>query len=124
MHKGPDQPPGEGSARFWFANGRNTFTRNVAVDNELGFYMHHLAKTWYEPPVFRVQQPDGSYRDEDPRGLPFVRFEGNEAHSSTGLYGVNLGEGVNRVGPDTRHPFSARETVRVDPCTLADSAAV
>src|SRR5262249_45016129 len=37
------------------------------------------------------------------------RFEGNEAHSSTGLYGVNLGEGVNRVGPDTRHPFVVRD---------------
>jgi hypothetical protein len=29
-------------------------------------------------------------------------------HSSTGLYGVNLGEGVNRVGPDAKHPFVVR----------------
>jgi hypothetical protein len=41
----------------------------------------------------------------DPRTLPFVRFEDNEVHSSHGLYGVNLGEGVNRVGPDANHPF-------------------
>jgi hypothetical protein len=41
----------------------------------------------------------------DPRTLPFVRFEDNEVHSSHGLYGVNLGEGVNRVGPDAKHPF-------------------
>ena len=27
---------------------------------------------------------------------------------STGLYGVNLGEGVNRVGPDAKHPFIVR----------------
>jgi hypothetical protein len=40
--------------------------------------------------------------------LPFVRFDDNEVHSTTGLYGVNLGEGVNRVGPDTKHPFIVR----------------
>jgi hypothetical protein len=39
-----------------------------------------------------------------------VRFDGNEAHSSRGLYGINLGEGVNRVGPDARHPFVVRNT--------------
>ena len=44
----------------------------------------------------------------DIRTLPFVRFEDNEVHSTVGLYGVNLGEGVNRVGPDTRHPFIVR----------------
>src|SRR5262249_6806195 len=40
--------------------------------------------------------------------LPFVRFDDNEAHSSRGLYGVNLGEGTNRVGPDAKHPFVVR----------------
>jgi hypothetical protein len=44
----------------------------------------------------------------DIRTLPFVRFDDNEAHSSVGLYGVNLGEGVSRVGPDARHPFIVR----------------
>ncbi len=33
-----------------------------------------------------------------------MRFEDNEAHCD-GLYGLNLGEGVARVGPDARHPF-------------------
>ncbi|MFM8272448.1 MAG: hypothetical protein ACKODX_08970, partial [Gemmata sp.] len=33
------------------------------------------------------------------------KFEGNEVKGSKGLYGVNLGEGVNRVGPDAKHPF-------------------
>ena len=40
--------------------------------------------------------------------MPFVRFDDNETHSNTGHYGVNLGEGVNRVGPDTKHPFIVR----------------
>jgi hypothetical protein len=44
----------------------------------------------------------------DIRTLPFVRFEDNEVHSIVGLYGCNLGEGVNRVGPDARHPFIVR----------------
>src|SRR5262249_2125028 len=57
----------------------------------------------------RVLQPDGARQSVDIRKLPFVRFEGNEVHSSVGLYGVNLGEGVNRVGPDTHHPFVVRD---------------
>ena len=43
----------------------------------------------------------------DIRTLPFVRFEDNESHCE-GLYGFNLGEGVDRVGPDVRHPFIVR----------------
>jgi hypothetical protein len=56
-----------------------------------------------------VRQPDGSRQSVDIRTLPFVRFEANETHSGHGLYGVNLGEGVNRVGPDERHPFIVRD---------------
>jgi hypothetical protein len=36
-----------------------------------------------------------------------VRFDDNEAHCD-GLYGLNLGEGVARVGPDEKHPFIIR----------------
>jgi hypothetical protein len=43
----------------------------------------------------------------DIRTLPFVRFDDNECHSD-GRYGFNLGEGVNRAGPDARHPFVVR----------------
>ncbi len=52
-------------------------------------------------------KPDGTRRPIDIRALPFVRFDDNEAHCD-GLYGFNLGEGVNRVGPDVRHPFVIR----------------
>jgi hypothetical protein len=52
----------------------------------------------------------------DVRTLPFVRFEGNEAHDQ--LFGVNLGGlggnffagGVGRVTPDGGHPFVLRNT--------------
>jgi hypothetical protein len=95
-------------AGFWWANSLNTFTRNVAVDNgEYGFRFEATASSAFRP-VLPVQQPDGSKRAVDIRTLPFVRFEDNETHSNTGHYGVNLGEGVNRVGPDTRHPFVVR----------------
>jgi hypothetical protein len=54
-----------------------------------------------------VLQPDGTRKEVDIRTLPFVRFDDNEAHSD-GLYGFNLGEGVDRVGPDAKHPLVIR----------------
>jgi hypothetical protein len=95
-------------AGFWWANSFNTFTRNVAVDNgEYGFRYEATASRSL-PLVFPIQQPNGSTKRVDIRTLPFVRFDDNETHSNTGHYGVNLGEGVNRVGPDNRHPFIVR----------------
>jgi hypothetical protein len=78
-----------GGSAFWWSNGRNTFTRNVAANNDNGFEMDHMAADRHKAPIFRVQQPDGSYAEEDLRGLPFVRFEGNEAHGSLWI-GVRL----------------------------------
>jgi hypothetical protein len=95
-------------AGFWWSNSLNTFTRNVAADNgEYGFRFEATASRSF-PLVLPVQQPDGSKKPVDIRTLPFVRFEDNETHSNSGHYGVNLGEGVSRVGPDTRHPFIVR----------------
>ena len=51
--------------------------------------------------------PDGRRTEVDIRTLPFVRFQGNEAHAQ--IYGMNLGEGVDGVGPDASHPFLVRE---------------
>ena len=45
-----------------------------------------------------VLRPDGALEEVDIRTLPFVRFEGNEAHAQ--LCGMNHGEGVGGVGPD------------------------
>ncbi len=101
-----DQNEGAG---FWWANSLNTFTRNVATENDRYGFRYEATPTSRLKLDFRIQQPDGSFRQVDVRTLPFVRFEGNEVHSGTGLYGVNLGEGVNRVGPDARHPFIVRD---------------
>ena len=95
-------------AGFWWANSRNTFTRNVAADcGQYGFRFEATKSSGFDT-TLRVEQPDGSFQKVDIRTLPFVRFDDNEVHSNVGLYGVNFGEGVNRVGPDSRHPFIVR----------------
>jgi hypothetical protein len=93
-------------AGFWWANGRNTFTRNVAVENgQYGFRYEVMERL-----VLPIRQPDGSRKKVDVRTLPFVRFDDNEGHSQTGLYDVKLGTSGDKdgVGPDTKHPFIIR----------------
>jgi hypothetical protein len=99
-----DQNEGSG---FWWANSLNTFTRNVACENDRYGFRFEATRTSQSRLVLPVLQPDGTRRDTDIRTLPFVRFDDNEAHSD-GLYGFNLGEGVDRVGPDAQHPFVIR----------------
>jgi hypothetical protein len=101
-----DQNEGAG---FWWANSLNSFTGNVAVEcGQYGFRYEATPSSALKL-VMMVQQPDGEKLGVDIRTLPFVRFDHNEVHSTTGLYGVNLGEGVNRVGPDSKHPFIVRD---------------
>jgi hypothetical protein len=94
-------------AGFWWANSLNTFTRNVAADNdEYGFWYESL-----EPLVLSIQQPDGSHKKVDIRTLPFVRFDDNEIHSNFNFGGMELsidGTDDDSVGPDTKHPFIIR----------------
>jgi hypothetical protein len=114
-----------GGAGFWWANSRNTFTRNVAVECDRYGYKFEASPLNTarmnlnvmprddEPESFdlrlSIRRPDGTRSNVDIRTLPFVRFEDNEAHSQ--LYGINLGEWVRGVGPDERHPFVLRNTV-------------
>jgi len=92
-------------AGFWWTCSLNSFTRNIAAEcGNYGFRFEATPSSVLKL-EFPIRQADGSRKVMDPRTLPFVRFEDNEVHSSTGLYGVNLGEGVNRVGPDEKHPF-------------------
>ena len=101
---------GNEGAGFWWANSLNTFTRNVAVANGLyGFRFEATQSSSFKLDL-NILQPDGQMKRVDIRTLPFVRFEDNEVHSNQGLYGINLGEGVNRVGPDDKHPFVVRNT--------------
>ncbi|MCI0461692.1 MAG: G8 domain-containing protein [Gemmataceae bacterium] len=95
-------------AGYWWANSLNTFTRNVAADCDRYGFRYEATPSSRLKLEFRIQQPDGEFRRLDIRTLPFVRFDDNEVHSSVGLYGVNLGEGVNRVGPDAKRPFVVR----------------
>lgn len=96
---------GNEGAGFWWTCSLNTFTRNVAAECGNYGFRYEATPTSALKLNFPIRQPDGSRKDLDPRTLPFVKFEDNEVHSSHGLYGVNLGEGVNRVGPDAAHPF-------------------
>ncbi len=99
-----DQNDGAG---FWWANSLNTFTRNVTCENNRYGYRFEAIKTSSFNPTLPILQPNGRRRPVDIRTLPFVRFDDNEAVCD-GLYGLNLGEGVARVGPDNRHPFIIR----------------
>ena len=102
-----DQNEGAG---FWWANSLNTFTRNVAADNDRYGFRYEATPSRNVRLDLPIQQPDGKEQMTDIRTLPFVRFEDNEVHSNSGLYGINLGEGVRGVGPDARHPFVMRNT--------------
>jgi len=94
-------------AGFWWANSLNSFTCNVAVECDRYGYRYEATPSESAPLVRPVLRADGRREDLDIRTLPFVRFQGNEAHSQ--LYGMNLGEGVGGVGPDPAHPFLVRE---------------
>ena len=94
-------------AGFWWGNSRNTFTHNVACDNQEYGYRFDARTTDTFDSTLPVQNSDGVEIPVDIRTLPFVRFEDNECHSD-GRYGVNLGEGANFTGSDEQHPFVVR----------------
>src|SRR5207302_3452927 len=96
-------------AGFWWANSLNTFTRNGSCENARYGFRYEATPSSALKLNLRVQQPDGTKKIVDIRTLPFVRFDDNESHSE-GLYGINIGEGVARAGPDNRHPFVMRNT--------------
>lgn len=68
-------------AGFWWANCQNQFTRNVAADCAEYGYRFDSKKVEGFNPVLAVRQPDGAKAPQDIRTLPFIRFEGNEAHT-------------------------------------------
>jgi hypothetical protein len=100
---------GNEGAGFWWANSLNSFTRNVSCENGRYGYRFEATRSSSFNLMLPIMQPDGTKKPTDIRTLPFVRFEDNEAHGD-GLYGINIGEGVDRVGPDERHPFILRRT--------------
>ena len=95
-------------AGFWWANNLNTFTRNVAVECDRYGFRYEATASPADDLRKSVILSGGRRAEVDIRTLPFVRFEGNEAHAQ--LYGMNLGEGTDGVGPDRDHPLVLRET--------------
>lgn len=105
---------------FWWANSLNTFTRNVAAEcDEDGFRFEVVERKDFSPQL-PILQKDGTTKEVDIRTLPFVRFDGNEAHCQR-LFAINLGgfaggrfnkadSDVEGVGPDYQHPFVLRNT--------------
>jgi hypothetical protein len=99
--------PNDG-AGFWWANGRNTFTRNVACENHEYGFRFEIAKRSNFNPVLRVRGLNGEPEERDVRTLPFLRFEDNESHIE-GLYSFNFGDDTNgSVHGDRAHPFIVR----------------
>jgi hypothetical protein len=106
---------GNEGAGFWWANCRNALVRNVAVECDGYGYRFDAQDGPGSSLSLAVKGPDGQRRKVDIRTLPFIRFEGNEAHDHP-RYGLNLGGGpgngseggVGEVGPDERHPLVVR----------------
>ncbi|MBP3953751.1 G8 domain-containing protein [Gemmata sp. G18] len=111
-------------AGFWWANCKNSFTRNVAAEcSEYGFAFECRRAADFDP-VQPVLQADGSRKKQDVRTLPFIRFEDNECHAMP-FFGMNLRGLTRPVGkimqfaeqnkalakeameaiPDVDHPF-------------------
>ena len=95
-------------AGFWWANGRNSFTRNVACENDNYGFRFELRKSSGFNPVLRLRGLNGEPEDRDVRTLPFLKFEDNESHTE-GLYSFNFGDDKNgEVHGDREHPFIVR----------------
>ena len=98
--------PNDGAA-FWWANGRNTFVRNVACENFEYGYRYDSQKTSRFDSNLLIRQPDGSEKKVDIRTIPHYRFQHNESHTE-GLYAFVFA-GTNGAGPDTKHPHVLRD---------------
>jgi hypothetical protein len=106
---------GNQGAGFWWANSRNAFTRNVAVECDGYGYRFDAPGEAGAGLSLAVKDAHGQASKVDIRTLPFIRFESNEAHDNS-RYALNLGGGsgsgvkggVGQVGPDSRHPFVIR----------------
>jgi hypothetical protein len=121
---------------FWWANCRNSFTRNVAAECDEYGYFFQAAKTPDFDPNLRIMKSDGTRERIDIRTLPFIRFDDNVTHCQR-RHGFNLGGGVpfglpnvDGVGPDPRHPFIIRNFQAtnvhwaihpVSPCVLLEN---
>jgi hypothetical protein len=105
-----DQNEGAG---FWWANGRNTFTRNVACENDRYGFLFEITRQRDFDTVLPVRLPDGTLAKQDVRTIPFFRFQDNEVHSQRS-YGFKFGDHHAGVRGDKQHPFIARNLLAWD----------
>ena len=99
--------PNDG-AGFWWANGQNTFTRNVSCENDRYGFHSQITKTPHFNPVLGLRAADGRLAERDVRSVPFYRFEDNESHGE-GLFSFRFGdEAQGAVHGDRGHPFVVR----------------
>ncbi len=95
-------------AGFWWANGRNTFTRNVACENDRYGFRFDINHIRDRAALVDITAPDGKEQTIDACNIPFLRFEDNESHSE-GLYSFDFGDDPDRlVQADKHHPFITR----------------
>lgn len=117
--------PNDGAA-FWWANGRNTITRNVGCENDQYGFRYDMQHSRYFDAHLPIIQPDGKEKIVDVRTIPIWRFEDNEAHTNFAGMVVAANGGrqpdsaiqsqrflehirnIDWTGPDTQHPHIIR----------------
>jgi hypothetical protein len=119
--------PNDGAA-FWWANGRNSLTRNVACENDEYGFRYDMQRTSQFDCTLPIARCDGDGQEMlDVRTIPIWNFQDNESHTE-GLYGVVIAANGNSqpdspirderslerirsidwTGPDVRHPHTLR----------------
>ena len=102
--------PNDGAA-FWWANGRNSLTRNVACENEEYGYRYDAQHSRYFDANLPILMPDGKTKSVDIRTLPFYRFEDNESHTE-GLYGMVIANNGNKQPDNPIRDLKALERIK------------
>ena len=102
--------PNDGAA-FWWANGRNTLTRNVGLrERRVRLPLRHAALEVLQQHAADPACPTASTKPVDVRTIPIWRFDDNESHTE-GL--VRHGRRGQRQQP-ARHADPRREDARHD----------
>lgn len=114
-------------AAFWWANGRNSLTRNSASENDIYGYRFDIQKSSSFDTNLPILMPDGTKKKVDVRTVPIFLFDTNESHTE-GLAGMvvaangdsqiddvirdhkllNQIKAVDWTAPDTKHPHVIR----------------
>ena len=111
-------------AAFWWANGRNTFTRNVSCENDHYGYRYESRTSSRLDSHRPVRTADGSHAVVDIRTLPIYRFQQNESHTE-GLYSFSF-TATDLLGGDgvpTRTPLDGPQQDIAHPHVLKDLTA-